>query len=157
VSVPATPPTASSLPGYRRILGTIGGLYVLLGGSMLVRGATAAMQPFGVPEAVLDSAHFGDFFHWVFVHMSVLGVLFVLLARFVTEARAQRSVARVLLLLELHYTYLDLRTSDSPFGNGLYQGGGSLVPPLIDLIVVACFAYLATRRVPADAQSPSHT
>jgi len=154
--VSVTPPTTGSLPGYRRILGGVGVLYVLLGSSMVARGAAAAMQPFGVPEAVLGSPHFADFFHWVFVHMTVLGVLFVLLARFVTEARAQRSVARVLLLLELHYTYLDLRTSDSPFGNGLYQGGGSLVPPLIDLIVVLCFAYLATRRVPPD-QSASQT
>jgi predicted small integral membrane protein len=143
----ATATEQQVLPGFRVICSIVGGAYVLLGGSMVLRGARAAMQPFGVPELVLSSPHFTDFFHWVFVHMMVLGILIGMLGQWVRHGPHQQAAARVLCLIELHYTYLDLRTSDSALGSGLYQGPQSLVPPAIDVIVVLLFAYLGVRRL----------
>jgi len=142
-------PSTTILPGYKAICTSVGVCYVLLGASMVLQGAQAAMAPFGLPASTLASPHFGDFFHWVFTHMMVLGVMIVMLARFVERGSQQRLVARIILLLELHYTYLDLRTSDSILGNSLYQGPRTLVPPFIDAMVCAAFAYLSVRRLRA--------
>jgi hypothetical protein len=136
----------SHLPGFRRACTVVGVLYVAFGGSMVLRGSRQAMQPFGVPELVLSSPQFADFFHWVFVHTMVLGVLIGLLGRYVVDGASQRVVSWVLCAAELHYLYLDLRTSDSPFGNGLYRGPASLVPPAFDLAVAILFAVLGTRK-----------
>lgn len=143
---------ATKVPGFRAIYCVIGALYVLLGSSMLVRGAVVAMQPFAVPDAVLRSPHFADFFHFTFVHMVVLGVLLFLMGRFLEGARPQQITSRVMFLVSAHYTYLDLRTSDSPLGNHLYHGPETLIPPLIDVIVTVCFAYLSLR--PARSAEP---
>ena len=141
----------SHLPGFRRACTVVGVLYVALGGSMVLRGARQVMQPFGVPELVLASPHFADFFHWVFVHAMVLGVLIGLLGRYVVDGSSQRIVSRILCVLELHYLYLDVRTSDSPLGNGLYRGSASLIPPIVDLGVVILFAILSMRKLrPAE-------
>lgn len=144
------------LPGYEVACTVVGALYVVLGGSMVVRGAKSAMQPFGVPDLVLSSPHFADLFHWVFVHMTVLGVSIVLLGRYVVQGRSQRIVARVLCVATIHYAYLDFRTSDSLLGNGLYHGPASLVPPVIDVVVVLVFAVLGFRSLRAiEAPAPS--
>jgi hypothetical protein len=140
---------ATYLPGFRRLCTVVSVLYLLLAGSMLARGARVVMKPLGVPESVLSSAHFADFFHWLFVHMAVIGILIGMLGRFVEEGRHQRTVARVLCLLEAHYTYLDVSTSDSRFGNALYRGPGSLVPPMIDLVVLVAFAYFGMKGLKA--------
>ncbi|NUP07192.1 MAG: hypothetical protein HOW73_14145 [Polyangiaceae bacterium] len=152
----ATPTQASPpIRGFSLACTIIGGLYVLLGLSMVVRGAQNAMAQFEVPDLVLSSPHFRDFFHWVFVHMMVLGVMIVMLGRFVTDGRSQRIVATVLTIVELHYTYLDFRTSDSPLGNRLYHGSGSLVPPMIDVLVTCTFAFFAIRGWLGDRVSSS--
>jgi len=145
----------SHLPGFRRACTIVGVLYLALGGSMLIRGPRQVMHPFGVPELVLSSPHFMDFFHWVFVHAIVLGVLIGLIGRFVVDGASQRFVSRVLCVVELHYLYLDLRTSDSPLGNGLYRGSASLIPPMIDLAVVLVFAFLGLRRLRPGGSSGS--
>lgn len=111
------------------------------------------LAPFGVPKDVLAAPHFLDFFHFLFVHMAVLGVLLVLLGQLVEGARKQRLVARVLLFVELHYTYLDQRTST--WGNGLYARDKSLVLVAIDLIVVACFLYLSVCPARREAARPA--
>ena len=139
------PSPEQTLPGYRRTLTAVGATFVLLGGSMLVRGSRAAMTPFGVPEQTLASPHFADFFHFLFVHMAVLGIILVLLGRLVLEGRSQRLVARVLLVLQVHYTWLDVRTSDSPLGNHLYQGPGSLGPVVVDVLVLLAYLVLSVR------------
>jgi hypothetical protein len=121
----------------------IGAAYVLLALSTLLQGAAQVLAPFGVPEQVMAAPHFLDFFHFLFVHMAVLGVLIILLGQLVTTARKQRLVARVLLLVEVHYLYLDLRTST--WGSGLYAHDKSLVPVFIDLVVALCLLYLSVR------------
>jgi hypothetical protein len=138
---------APPIRGFKTICSIIGATYVLLAGSMLARGARGSMEPFKVPEAVLSSAHFADFFHFLFVHMITLGVMVGLLGWFVENGRHQRFAARVLCAINVHYAYLDFRTSDSPLGNGLYQGPASVIPALVDVAVVLAFAYLSTRRV----------
>lgn len=134
------------LPGFKVICTSVACLYILLGASTLLQGPGAVLAPFGVPSEVLASAHFQDFFHWVFVHMIVLGLLIGLLGRLIDDADKQRLVARVLCLVELQYAYLDLRTS--VWGNGLYADAKSLVPVLIDLLVVGCFMFLSVRPLP---------
>jgi hypothetical protein len=118
-------------------------LYVLLAFSTLMQGPEAVLGPFQFPAAILESPHFGDFFHWVFVHMATIGILIGLLGRLVREPRDQRVVALVLVALELHYTYLDWRTST--LGSGLYPGPRSLVPFSIDVLVTLGFAWFAFR------------
>ncbi len=112
---------------------------------MVARGARSSMEQFGVPESVLAAPHFQDFFQFLFVHMMVIGLLIGLLGGLIDEGAKQRLAARALFGVETLYTYLDVRTSDSPLGNGLYQGAGSLMPVLIDLLVLSCFGYLSVR------------
>jgi hypothetical protein len=98
---------------------------------------------------VLSSAYFADCFHLLFVHMITLGVLIGMLGWFSAEAHQQRSAARVLCALNLHYAYLDLRTSDSPLGSALYHGAASLMPAVIDVLVLLAFGYLGLHALPA--------
>jgi hypothetical protein len=147
------PPRRTGLPGFKASCTAVGALYVVLAGMTIAQGPRAVLQPFGLPEQVLASAHFADFFHFLFVHMCVLGLLIALLGRYVEDARSQRLIARVLCLVELHYLYLDLRTS--VWGNGLYAHPKSLVPVFIDALVLLCFAILSMKRLPPGALSPA--
>lgn len=143
------------VPGFKVACSVVGGLFVMLAGSMLARGAETAMRPFEVPEAVLRSAHYADYFHFTFVHMAVIGVLIALLGRYVERGRPQRIVSRVLVVVLAHYAYLDLRTSDSAIGNRLYHGPATLIPPVIDVAVALCFLWLGLRRYAPDGSVPA--
>ena len=136
---------ALRLPGFRAACTAVCVLYVLLGGMMKARGAVEMMGPFGVPPAVLEAPHFVDFYQFTFLHQMVIGGLIGLLGWTVTEGRSQRAVAAALCGMQLVYAYFDFRTSDSPLGNGLYQGPGSLVPPVMGLTVALVFGVLALR------------
>lgn len=146
---------AARLPGFRACCSVVGALYVLLASSMLARGAPVAMRPFGVPEEILRSPHYADYFHFTFVHMATLGVLIALLGRYVADGRPQQLVSRVLVLVQFHYAYLDFRTSDSVLGNRLYDGPATLIPPVIDLAVALCFAWLGARPLRYDGSVPT--
>lgn len=137
------PDAQGSLPGYRGVLTTIGVLYVLIAVMNVARGAARALAPFHVPAEVLRSAHFLDFYHWHFAHVGNLGVLLMVLARVVTEARAQRAVALALIAMQLHYAYLDGRTS--VLGNGLYADPRSIVLVAMNLVMVLAFASVLVR------------
>lgn len=143
------PQSDHHLPGFKPVFTGVALMYIVLGGSMVVRGAHASMAQFGVPEAVLSSPHFRDFFQFLFVHMMVLGLTVGMLGRFVDDGPKQRLTARIMCSIQALYTYLDVRTSDSFLGNGLYQGPGSLVPVMIDVTVMLCFAYLSVRPLRA--------
>jgi hypothetical protein len=137
------PGAQNSLPGYRGVLTTIGVIYVLLAVMNLSQGAAKVLAPFNVPSDVLWSAHFLDFYHWHFAHMGNIGVLLVVLARAVSGTNAQRAILLTLIAVQLHYTYLDWRTS--VLGNGLYADPRSIVLIAINLGMVAAFASVLLR------------
>lgn len=140
------PATRSELRWFKVTFTTIGGIYILLASSMLVRGVVV-LRDFGVPDAVVSSPVMADFFSFFYELMVVFGLLMVLFGRFVTERRAQLVVAGVFSLLSLLAALRDLSTSDSVLGNHLYKGGGTLVFVIIDLVFALAFAVcLLTRR-----------
>jgi hypothetical protein len=129
------------LPGFRKTCLVTGVLYVLLGGSVLARGGAASLAQFEVPAATLESPHFADAILWVYVHMIVIGLITVVVGLFGTEARLRRWFARLMVGAHALYLFLDLRTSDSALGNGLYQGPASIVPAIIGLCVLLLFVH----------------
>ena len=132
------------LPSFRSTCIGVGALYVLLGGSILIRGTDAAMKPFAVPETTLTSPHFNDAIIWVYTHQVVIGVL-TLVIGFTAEGneRLKRWFARAMLLAHAVYLWMDTRSSDSWLGTGLYKGPASLAPAVICLVVTALFAHLS--------------
>jgi hypothetical protein len=131
------------LPRFRSTCLGIGVLFVLLAASELAQGVPKSLAGFGVPAVVLASPHYQDAMVWVFTHMLVLGLIIGVVGYFAEGARTQRAFARVLLLSIAVFTVFDFRTSDSLLGNGLYAGPRSLVPAVIDLIVLLLFAHLS--------------
>lgn len=133
----------NGLPSYRGVFTTIGAAYVLAVMN-LAQGAAKVLEPFNVPKDVLASEHFLDFYHWHFAHMANIGILLVVLARVVAGIRAQRALVLTLIAVQLHYTYLDWRTSI--LGNGLYADPRSLVLIAINLAMVLAFALVLVRE-----------
>jgi hypothetical protein len=131
------------LPGFRPTCLAVGGLFVLLAGSELARGVPASLDGFGVPAQVLGSAHYQDAMVWVFTHMLVLGLVIGVVGHFAESARTRRAFARVVLASIAVFTVLDLRSADWALGSGLYAGARSLVPPVIDGVVLVLFAHLS--------------
>lgn len=133
----------SSLPGYRSVLTTIGVTYVFLAVMNVAQGAARVLAPFNVPGDLLRSRFFLDFYHWHFAHMGNIGVLLVVLARFVADISAQRAIVLTLIAVQSHYTYLDWRTS--VLGDGLYADPRSIVLIAINLVMVLAFASVLVR------------
>ena len=143
-------------PWFRRVMTGLGALWVFLASTILVRGTEESLREFAVPEAVLTSAHFDDAITWVYVHMVVLGVLMIGLGRWVTDPRAQRNLARLFVVAQLIYLYLDIRSSDSALGNGLYQGPASLIPVVMGIVFLIAFlvAAVASGRAGQEQADP---
>jgi hypothetical protein len=131
------------LPGFKTTCVGIGALYVLLGGSIVLRGAAAALAPFRVPEAILSSPHYADAILWVYSHMVVIGLTLIVLGRFARGARLKLAAARLFCVAHAYYAYLDFRASDSVVGNALYHGPVSLAPAFISLVGFVLFAHLS--------------
>lgn len=127
---------AMHLPGFKPSCLAIGGLYVALAGSMLLRGPMVAMAEYAVPAETLASPHYADAMFWVFLHMTVLGSLIVVVGWFAEGVRLQRAFARLMLLALVVYTTLDVRTADWALGSALYKGPGSLGPVVVDVISI---------------------
>lgn len=127
---------------------TIGVVHMALAASILARGPRESLAPFGVPEQALSSPHYADAIVWTYTHMLVLGGVILVMGRTLVQARAQRAFARLMLAAHLIYLYLDVRTSDTPLGSGLYQGPASAMPAAIVLVMVGAFAYLVLRAAP---------
>jgi hypothetical protein len=130
------------LPGFRATCVAVGVLYVLLGGSVLARGGAASLATFGVPAATLASPHYDDAIWWVYTHMIVIGLMTGVVGWFGQGVQLQRWFARLMLVAHVYYVFLDVRTSDSALGNGLYQGPSSVIPAVIALVVLLSFAHL---------------
>lgn len=137
------------LPGFQASCLTVCVLYLVLAGGLLLRGVEPGMAEFAVPPAVLASPHYRDAIVWVYTHQLVLGLVVGAIGLTVTDPVARRGVARLLCAVHILYTWLDLRSSDSALGNGLYKGPGSLIPVFVCLLVVLLFAHLGVCR-PAD-------
>lgn len=134
------------LPGFRATCLTVCALEVVLAASILARGVRASMAPFGVPEAVLASPHYQDAIVWVYTHMLVLGVVIGVVGVCGEGERLRRSFVRSMLAAHVVYAYLDVRASDSPLGEGLYRGPGSLVPVVLCLVIAALFIHPSVCR-----------
>lgn len=143
----------ATIPGFRPGCVLIGGIYLLIGASIVARGAAESMAPYGVPQATLDAPHYADAILWVYVHMMVLGALMVFMGWRVREVGLQRGFVRLMLGAHLVYLYLDLRTSDSLVGNGLYQGAASLGPAIIAGLCTAVFAVLSVIKTRPGTQA----
>ncbi len=139
------------LKGFRGTVTTVGVAYVLLGLLNLAQGSASVLADFGLAPAILSDAHFQDFYHWHFVLMITIGVLMVLLGRLVVGIRPQRICAWTLVAVQLHYLYLDLRTS--VWGSGLYDHPKSLVPVAIGALMTLAFLVVAMRRAESSGRS----
>jgi len=131
-----------SLPGFRASCLTLAIVYVLLAGSILLRGPMVAMAGYGVPPSTLASPHYADAMFWVFLHMTVIGLAIGVVGWFAEEARLQRAFARFMLAAICVYTFLDVRTADWPLGNALYKGTGSLGPVIVDVLAIVLWLRL---------------
>jgi len=147
----STPTCKHLLPGFRATCLGVCGLYVLIGGSILARGARASMEPFGVPESTLASPHYGDAIFWVYLHMVVIGLVVGVVGLTAEGDRLKRWFSRLLFSAHVIYTALDVRSSDSVLGNGLYRGPGSIFPAIICLVVTISFAHLAFCRAARES------
>ena len=138
-------------PGWRPLCITVAVSYVLLALSMLVRGVEI-MIGFGTPDEVVRSPVFADFFYFFYELMALVGVLIGLLG-ITTRGRAQQQkVAGLLCAVMLALLWRDLSTADWALGSRLYRGPGTLVPPLISLVIAIAFAWVAWAR---PARSPA--
>jgi hypothetical protein len=135
---------AERLRGFRTLCITVGVVYVLLALSMVLRGVHV-MSGFAVPDDLVASPVFDDFFRFFYELMAIMGVLIALLGHVTTEARHQRLVAAVLAAINVAITWRDVSTSDSALGNRLYRGPGTLAPVVIDLVIALAFGFVALR------------
>ncbi len=142
----------ADVPAFRTTLTVAGVLFVLLAVMNLVRGPADILAPFGFAPELLGDPLFGDFFHWLFVHMATIGVLIVLLGRLVDGRRRQTVVAWTLLAALLHYGYLDLSTS--VWGSGLYADPASLVIVAMDAAFVLAVGHVCVRSVLVHLRPP---
>jgi hypothetical protein len=154
---PRTTSTADAplgLPGFRASCLGVAGLYVLLGGSLLLRGPMVAMANYGVPAGTLASPHYADAMFWVFLHMTVIGLVIGVVGWFADGVRLQRAFVRLMLAAILVYTFLDVRTADWSLGNALYKGTASLGPVLVDALTLLIWLRLNLVKPRKGAASP---
>jgi Na+/glutamate symporter len=139
--------------GFKYVFTAIGATYILLAGSMLVRGPVV-LRDFAVPEHVTAEPVLGDFFLFFYQYMAFGGVLQVLFGRVTRGLRAQTLVACVYTAANLLAALRDLSTSDSHFGNHLYRGDATLFFVVVDLAIASAYGALAVaglRRLRAEA------
>jgi len=142
------------LPGFRASCLTIAVVYVFLAGSILLRGPMVAMAEYEVPAGTLASPHYADAMFWVFLHMTMLGLLVGVVGWFADGVRMQRAFARLWLVAQMVYLFLDVRAADWPLGTALYKGPGSLGPVIVGVCATALWLRLnVVRAVPSPAMS----
>lgn len=130
------------LPGFKTCCLIVCFLCVVMAGSLFVKGLMRNMVDFQVPTQTLNSPHYYDALLWFYSHMIILGLLIGVVGWYATDRPLKKWVARLLLIVHIYYTYLDLRTSDSFLGNGLYKGEGSVIPGFVCLFVTLLFFQL---------------
>jgi hypothetical protein len=140
------------LPGFRATCLTLATLFVLLAGSILARGPMVAMADYAVPAQTLASPHYADAMFWVFLHMTVIGLILGVVGWFGEGVRFQRAFSRLMLAAQCVYTFLDVRSADWSLGNALYKGPGSLGPVVVGSLAIVLWARLNLVR-PKSASS----
>jgi hypothetical protein len=145
------------LPGFRATCLTLGSLYVFLAGSILVRGPTTAMADYAVPPETLASPHYADAAFWIFLHMTMLGLINVVVGWFAEGVRLQRAFVRLWLVAQLGYLFLDVRAADWALGTALYKGPGSLGPVVVGVFAVVLWLRLNLVRPTAIAGTAGTT
>ncbi|MTI29464.1 hypothetical protein E1171_01425 [Cytophagales bacterium RKSG123] len=135
------------LPGFKATYISVGALYVLLAGSLFLRGIPESMAQFNVPSEILNSPHYLDAMLWTYSHMIILGLVIGLMGFFAEGVKLKGWMSGLLLLANAYYTLLDFRSSDSNLGNGLYEGEASLIPAIIALGITMLFLQLVVRNV----------
>lgn len=133
------------LPNFKLTLRIVGITFILLAISLFSKGLMKSMAQFQVPEIILSSPHYYDALLWVYVHMTVLGVLIVLMASAINTLKYQRYCSLILFIVNLIYTFLDYRSADWALGNALYKGTSSLAPAIIGSITCLLFLQLSIR------------
>lgn len=113
-------------------------MYVLMAGSVLLQDVIQYMSRFGLPQATLDSPHYHNAIFFHFVDMMVIGLL-ITLAGQVESLRFQRLFSSCMLLVQSFYLVLDIRTSDTSFGNSLYKGPESMLPVVVGFVFILIF------------------
>ena len=133
------------LPNFKRTFSIVGFTFTLLPFSLFTKGLMKSMAEFKVPELILNSAHYFDAILWVYVHMTVIGLLILVIGYSVNDINKQKWIATLLFLVTAFYTYLDFRSADWAFGNALYKGDSSIAPAIIGLLVNLLFFQLVIR------------
>lgn len=133
------------LPNFKRTFLIVGYTFIVLALSLFTRGLMNSMAEFKVPELILNSPHYFDAILWVYVHMTVIGLLIITIGYSVDDLNKQKWIATLLFLVTAFYVYLDFRSADWIFGNALYKGESSIIPAIIGLIVNLLFFQLVIR------------
>lgn len=133
------------LPGYRITYIIAGFTLIFMSFSLFIKGLIKSMAEFNVPKKVLLSPHYYDAIFWVYLHMLVIGVLIILLGYGVKERSKQTGITFILFLINCFYTFIDIRSSDSPLGNSLYKGEASIIPAVLSFIITLLFLQLFIR------------
>jgi hypothetical protein len=133
------------LPNFKRTFLIVGYTFTLLPFSLFSRGLMKSMAEFKVPELILNSSHYFDAILWVYVHMTVIGLLIITIGYSVNDLNKQKWIATFLFLVTAFYVYLDFRSADWIYGNALYKGESSIIPAIIGLFVNLLFFQLMIR------------
>ena len=137
-------PSPPVIRGFRTTFVVIGVIYVMMASSALVQGVEF-LREFGVSPELMAQPVLQDFFSFFYELMAVIGVLIVVLGLVAKERRTQGIAALALCLANVWFGIRDLSTSDSQWGNQLYQGDKTLVFVVIDAVLVLIFGYFAWR------------
>lgn len=129
-------------PNFKRTFLIVGYTFTLLPLSLFTKGLMNSMSEFKVPESILNSPHYFDAILWVYVHMTVIGLLILMIGYSVNDTNKQKWIATLLFFVTTFYTYLDFRSADWVLGNALYKGETSIIPAIIGLFVNLLFFQL---------------
>lgn len=132
-------------PNFKITLSTIGIAFMFMTISLFAKGLIPSMAEFKVPQETLSSPHYIDAISWVYIHMTFIGALIFLLGQSVTDIKHQKRITLFLIGAIIYYAYLDFKSSDSAWGNGLYKGDASIVPGIINIIVLVFLILLSVK------------
>lgn len=133
-----------AIRGFKRTFTVIGAIYTLMAVSMLVRGPEF-LREFGVSAELVAQPVLSDFFYFFYQLMAFVGVLMILCGHVARERETQVLTAATFCVAHVFFLIRDISTSDSPFGNALYEGRQTLVFVAIGAALVVAFGSVALR------------